>query len=118
MCPSNEMIGQAFRAKLHGLRLRADPRSSEATLRLDLRFCLIPLCLAACSGDEAPDDAASGGTGNVAGAAAGKGGSSAGQSGKGGTGTGGTTGGTTASAGSSAAGSAATGGTGISGSSG
>jgi peptidoglycan/xylan/chitin deacetylase (PgdA/CDA1 family) len=114
MCPSNEMIGQAFRAMLRHSRPRADPRSSEATLRLHLRFCLIPLFFAACSGDEPPDDATTGGTGNVAGSTAGKGGSSAGQSGKGGTGTGGTA----ATAGSSAAGNAGMGGTGTAGGSG
>jgi hypothetical protein len=94
-------------------------------LRLDVRFCLIPLCLASCSLDETPDDQTTGGTGNVAGSGLGKGGSSAGQAGKGGTGTGGSgTGGTTggtagaATGGSSTAGSSATGGTGTGGSSG
>lgn len=88
-------------------------------MRLDVRYCLIPLCLASCSLDETPDDETTGGTGNVAGSSAGNGGSSAGQTGKGGTaGTG--TGGTTSAGGSSGTtgGTSPTGGTGTGGSSG
>lgn len=87
-------------------------------MRLDVRFCLIPLCLASCSLDDASDDQTSGGTGNVAGASAGKGGSSAGQSGAGKGGSGASGGSTVTGGSSGSGGSSATGGTGSGGSSG
>lgn len=88
-------------------------------MRLDVRFCLIPLCLASCSLDETPDDGTTGGTGNVAGSTAGRGGSSGGNAGAAGKGGSGATGGSAVTGGSpGTGGSVSTGGTGTGGSSG